>query len=171
VKTFDVIIAGAGPAGSTAAKLLGEAGVSTLLLDKSAFPRDKPCGGGISARVLARFPYLRPALANIPTSWVNKVHFESPSGFVVDYRSDHPLYLMIRRCEFDNLLFQLARPNIETATGLVRKVAVHHDFVCVSTDKCEYHARMVIGCDGATAWSRVPVESEPAASNPATPST
>ena len=52
----------------------------------------------------------KPRSTNIPTSWVNKVHFESPSGFVVDYRSPDPLYLMIRRCEFDNLLFSLARP-------------------------------------------------------------
>ena len=146
---FDVIVAGGGPAGATAAKILGEAGVSTLLLDKSAFPRDKPCGGGISARALARFPYLNDALANIPTSWVSKVHFESPSGFVVDYRSPDPLYLMIRRCEFDNLLFSLARPHVEVATGLVRKVNVHSDSVSVSTDTAEYRARMVIGCDGA----------------------
>jgi geranylgeranyl reductase family protein len=149
VKTFDVIIVGAGPAGSTAAKLLGEAGVSTLLLDKSAFPRDKPCGGGISARVLQRFPYLLSALKSIPTSWVNKVHFESPSGFVVDYQSPDPLYLMIRRCEFDNLLFSLARPRVETVTGLARKVIVHRDYVTVSTDTHEYRSRMIIGCDGA----------------------
>ncbi len=146
---FDVIIAGAGPAGATAAKLLGEAGASVLLIDKSAFPRDKPCGGGISARALARFPYLKDALASIPTSWVSKVHFESPSGFVVDYRSSDPLYLMIRRCEFDNLLFSLARPHVEIATGLVRKVAFHSDHARVGTDSHEYRARMIIGCDGA----------------------
>ncbi len=149
MKIFDVIVAGGGPAGATAAKLLGEAGVSTLLIDKSAFPRDKPCGGGISARALERFPYLRSALDRIPTSWVKKVHFESPSGFVVDYQSADPLYLMIRRCEFDNLLFSLARPHVETATGLVRKVAIHHDHVSVATESCEYQARMIIGCDGA----------------------
>src|SRR5277367_4440384 len=134
VTTFDVIVAGAGPAGATAAKILGEAGFATLLLDKSAFPRDKPCGGGISARALARFPYLKDALASIPSSWVSKVHFESPSGFVVDYRSPDPLYLMIRRCEFDNLLFSLARPHVETATGLVRKLSVHAEHVSVGTD-------------------------------------
>jgi geranylgeranyl reductase family protein len=149
VRIFDVIVAGAGPAGATAAKVLGEAGVSTLLLDKSAFPRDKPCGGGISARALERFPYLKDALANIPTSWVNKVHFESPSGFVVDYRSAHPLYLMIRRCEFDNLLFGLARNTVEVATGLARKVTIQADLVSVSTDTQHYRARMLIGCDGA----------------------
>ena len=147
--TFDVIVAGAGPAGATAAKMLGDAGVSTLLLDKSAFPRDKPCGGGISARALARFPYLTDALANIPGSWVSKVHFESPAGFVVDYRSPDRLYLMIRRCEFDNLLFSLARPNVEVATGLARKVNVHPDYVSIHTDNHEYRAGMVIGCDGA----------------------
>ena len=146
---FDVIVAGAGPAGATAAKVLGEAGIRTLLLDKSAFPRDKPCGGGISARGLARFPYLKAALTSIPTSWVSKVHFESPSGFVVDYRSPDPLYLMIRRCEFDNLLFSLARPHVETATGLVRKIEFHSDHLSVGTDHDEYQARMIIGCDGA----------------------
>jgi geranylgeranyl reductase family protein len=149
VKTFDVIIAGAGPAGATAAKVLGEAGASTLLIDKSAFPRDKPCGGGISARALKRFPYLRAALDRIPTSWVNKVHFESPSGLVVDYRSPDPLYLMIRRCEFDNLLRSLALPQVETATGLVRKVDFHRAGVRVSTESDEYEARIIIGCDGA----------------------
>lgn len=146
---FDVIVAGAGPAGATAAKVLGEAGVSTLLLDKSAFPRDKPCGGGISARALARFPYLSDALRNIPSNWVNKVHFESPSGFVVDYQSPDRLYLMIRRCEFDNLLFSLARPHVEVATGLARKVTVNGDHVSVITDTDEYRARMIIGSDGA----------------------
>jgi len=149
VTIFDVIVAGAGPAGATAAKVLGEAGVSTLLLDKSAFPRDKPCGGGISARALARFPYLSDALRNIPSSWVNKVHFESPSGFVVDYQSPDGLYLMIRRCEFDHLLFSLARPHVEAATGLARKVTVHGDHVSVTTDTDEYRARMIIGSDGA----------------------
>ena len=149
MRIFDVIVAGAGPAGATAAKVLGEAGIRTLLLDKSDFPRDKPCGGGISARALTRFPYLKAALANIPTSWVSKVHFESPSGFVVDYRAPDPLYLMIRRCEFDNLLFSLARQQVEVATELVRKVTVHSDHVRAGTDSAEYHARMIIGCDGA----------------------
>ena len=116
---------------------------------RASFPRDKPCGGGISARALTRFPYLKDALANISTSWVNKVHFESPSGFVVDYRSPDPLYLMIRRCEFDNLLFSLARPHVETATGLLRKVTFDADSVSVSNRDHEYRARMIIGCDGA----------------------
>ena len=51
--TYDVVVAGAGPAGSTAARLLAERGASVLLLDKQRFPRDKPCGGGVTLRAAA----------------------------------------------------------------------------------------------------------------------
>ena len=151
---FDAVVIGAGPAGATAARVLGEAGVSTLLLDKSDFPRDKPCGGGISARVVRRFPYLAGALAGISTSWISKVYFESPDGAAVDYESAEPLYLMIRRCEFDQLLLSMARDRVECQTSaLVRKVDFQPDCAIVTADVAgesrEYRARVVLGCDGA----------------------
>ena len=43
--SFDAIVIGAGPAGSTAAYLLASKGFKVLILDKSTFPRDKLCGG------------------------------------------------------------------------------------------------------------------------------
>jgi flavin-dependent dehydrogenase len=54
--TTPILVVGAGPAGATAARTLAAAGVPVHLLDRSSFPRNKPCGGGISARVLTRFP-------------------------------------------------------------------------------------------------------------------
>ena len=45
---FDVIISGAGPAGSTLARLLAKKGMQVLLLDKAKFPRQKLCGGGLT---------------------------------------------------------------------------------------------------------------------------
>jgi menaquinone-9 beta-reductase len=48
----DVIVVGAGPAGSTAAYYLAQAGLSVLLIEKSRFPRDKVCGDGLTPRAV-----------------------------------------------------------------------------------------------------------------------
>jgi geranylgeranyl reductase family protein len=54
--TYDAIVVGAGPAGSTCAYRLASAGASVLLLDRARFPRDKPCGGAVTARALRELP-------------------------------------------------------------------------------------------------------------------
>jgi menaquinone-9 beta-reductase len=48
----DVIVVGAGPAGASAAYHLAEAGLDVLVLEKSAFPRDKVCGDGLTPRAV-----------------------------------------------------------------------------------------------------------------------
>jgi menaquinone-9 beta-reductase len=48
----DVIVVGAGPAGSSAASFLARRGLNVLLLDKSGFPRDKVCGDGLTPQAL-----------------------------------------------------------------------------------------------------------------------
>src|SRR5512144_1856474 len=48
----DVIVVGAGPAGSSTAYHLANAGADVLLLEKSAFPRDKVCGDGLTPRAV-----------------------------------------------------------------------------------------------------------------------
>jgi flavin-dependent dehydrogenase len=56
VERFDAIVVGAGPAGSTAAFRLSSAGARVLLLDRERFPRDKPCGGGLTYRAVRELP-------------------------------------------------------------------------------------------------------------------
>ena len=56
VKNDDVLVVGGGPAGSTTAIRLADGGARVLLVDKATFPRDKPCGGGITTRALAHCP-------------------------------------------------------------------------------------------------------------------
>ena len=51
-RRFDVLVVGAGPAGSTAALVLARAGARVALLDKARFPRDKACGDLIGPRGL-----------------------------------------------------------------------------------------------------------------------
>jgi menaquinone-9 beta-reductase len=50
VDEADVIVVGAGPAGSTTAYYLAQAGLDVLLLEKSTFPREKVCGDGLTPR-------------------------------------------------------------------------------------------------------------------------
>src|SRR5258705_12722032 len=96
-----VTVVGAGPAGSTAARRLALAGPPVRLLDRRPFTRQKPCGGGISYRVLSRFPYLEPALSRIGTHPVRRIHLEGPEGRSSVIEAAAPAALMIRRVEFD----------------------------------------------------------------------
>lgn len=105
---LDAIVVGAGPAGASAARTLAAAGLRIRLLEKSRFPRNKPCGGGITTRALRRFPWLPPALPQIATHWVSRLHLEGPSGEMVTVTSREPAVLLIRRLEFDHLLARLA---------------------------------------------------------------
>ena len=104
----DVIVAGAGPAGATAAARLAAAGVRVLLLERAPLPRNKPCGGGLSARVLTRFPWVREIFSGIDTHNVSDLHLEGPSGGVFRMRSPTPAVLLIRRIEFDDALARRA---------------------------------------------------------------
>ncbi len=52
-ETYDVIVVGAGPAGSSAAAIFGERKKRVLLLDRESFPRDKTCGDGMTFKCMA----------------------------------------------------------------------------------------------------------------------
>jgi geranylgeranyl reductase family protein len=117
----DVIVAGAGPAGATAARRLARGGMRVLIVERFALPRQKPCGGGISTRVFARFPYLQDALAGIPHLPVSSLYLEGPSGDVFRMQSNGPAVVLIRRIEFDHLLAKLA---IDAGAELVAPAAV-----------------------------------------------
>lgn len=108
--TFDaeVIVAGAGPAGASAARALAAAGLDTLLVDRATFPRNKPCGGGISTRALTRFPWLGSAIQGIDQHVVSRLHLEGPDDARIDITSPEPCVLLVRRVELDHALVRAA---------------------------------------------------------------
>ncbi len=58
VRRSDVVVVGAGPAGSAAARHLAAAGADVTLLEKASFPRDKICGDGLTPRAVRELGYL-----------------------------------------------------------------------------------------------------------------
>lgn len=62
----EVLVVGAGPAGSAAARTLARAGVDVVLIDQQAFPRDKVCGDGLipdAHRAMAKLGVLDEVMA------------------------------------------------------------------------------------------------------------
>lgn len=147
----DVVVAGAGPAGATAARRLARAGMRVLVVERFSLPRQKPCGGGISTRVFSRFPYLARALARISVHPISNLYLEGPSGGVFRMRSDGPAVILIRRIEFDHLLVRLA---IESGAGLLAPAAIAqvqqdaNGVTLTLRDGRTVSAPMVVGADG-----------------------
>ncbi len=147
----DVIVAGAGPAGATAARALASAGARVLLIDKATFPRNKPCGGGISVRALSRFPWLGAAIGNIDVHQVSRLHLEGPDGAVLEMSSPGPSIVLIRRVEFDHaLVCEAERAGATLCEGFeITQAAADADGVTLcARDGRQWRARAVIAADG-----------------------
>ena len=149
----EAIVVGAGPAGSTAARELAARGVDTLLLDRARFPRDKPCGGGVTVRCDSLLPFsLDPVVEDVVYGAVIQMRH----GRRVALRHDEPLTYITQRSRLDHFLVERAQESgAEFRDGQrVRQVTRHGDGsyeVGVGNGAApELHrARVVIGADGA----------------------
>ena len=147
----DAIVVGAGPAGASAARALAAGGVRVRLLDRQRFPRNKPCAGGITMRALPRFPWLGPALPRITTHRVSRLLLEGPSGESVLLESPRPAVLLIRRCDFDDLLVRLAveaGAELEEEAWVSSVKADEHGVAVRTRDGRSLAARFLVAADG-----------------------
>jgi geranylgeranyl reductase len=102
--TFQIGIVGAGPAGSTCAQVLGEAGVKVAIFDHS-HPREKPCGGFIEDRVVEEFEIPKTLLEN-EVKWSLTERFKLRTRFLFE-----PSQFLVSRKDFDYYLLQRALKN------------------------------------------------------------
>ncbi len=146
--TYDVAVVGAGPSGSTTAYHLAKAGARVLLLDRAEFPRDKPCGGGVTARAFDSAPVdLSPVVEQV----VNTVRFSYRLGGSFDYQYPQTLVYMTQRQRLDAYLVEQAVEAGADFRGgsLVRSLELDKSRVCVHVEGDAYEAGAVVGADGA----------------------
>ncbi|HVY38727.1 MAG TPA: NAD(P)/FAD-dependent oxidoreductase [Polyangia bacterium] len=160
----DVIIAGAGPAGvATAVALSARIGASRILcLDKAQFPRDKPCGGGLTGHAHA-------ALAALGLQ-VRVPRVPCGTGRIVYRSRQHDVTMqrpvdVVRRREFDADLVEQARARgiqIVAGEGLAGfQVDAAAGQVAVETTRGRrLTARVLVGADGAGSRVRKAVSLE-----------
>lgn len=104
MKDFDVIIVGAGPAGSFAAERLARAGVSVALFDGRPPGEPKACGGGVTSKALKAWPHLLEAVGRT----IDELDMYSPSGKHLHMKLDEP-FAVYSRIAFDTFLRERAR--------------------------------------------------------------
>src|SRR5437763_7813168 len=162
----EVIVVGAGPAGSTAATYLARAGVDVLLLEKTEFPREKVCGDGLTPRGVKQLIDL-----GIDTSedagWVHSRGLRILTGDLTleldwpDLTSYPPYGVARTRQDFDDLLAKTAVKagarlyERTTVTGAItspggRVVGVEAK-VGPEKTPVSYRAPLVLACDGVSA--------------------
>jgi flavin-dependent dehydrogenase len=101
-----VAVVGAGPAGSLLSYHLARDGAKVALFDPS-HPREKPCGGGLTARALALLPPAPPG-DPLPARPIGSCRFESGTGEEVEVRLSKPIVVASRR-ELDAWLLRRAK--------------------------------------------------------------
>jgi geranylgeranyl reductase family protein len=150
---YDVIISGAGPAGSMTAYTCAKAGLDVLLLDKVTFPRDVPCGGGISVR---SEKILRLAGINLPADLIEQelsgLQFMGPDQKPFVLRSSETLGYTVKRSQFDHYLvnqaIKVGAKFIDSCT--LQQLETHQNRVTVETEKGVFESHLLIGADGVT---------------------
>jgi geranylgeranyl reductase family protein len=150
---YDVVVIGAGPAGSTAAKLLVDGGYHTLLVDKARFPRHKTCASWINRLAFERFPYLQGREGELVDSSFHGVTFLDDSlDRSATWKERRPSGYLSLRSRFDNGLKDIAVAGGATFRQGSALVALKDGEERVSIqleDGEEFSARALIGADGA----------------------
>jgi len=144
---YDVIISGAGPAGSLLGFLLSQNNIRTLIIDKKNFPRYKICAGGLQDRSLELIPFdidstIHRSFESIMFSLKGRDSFSKEYG--------SPIIHTVDRGEFDHFLADKAVKNgccIKLGEEVIDFESSNNS-VTVKTEKHKYNAKILVGADG-----------------------
>jgi geranylgeranyl reductase family protein len=148
---YDVAVVGAGPAGSTVSRHLARSGLKVCIIDRSVFPRDKPCGGGFSLNILEEFPYLKTRSDDFLKGIAKVGVLHSPNQHIeLQGRVNMAVTL---RVDFDNVLLESAiEQGIDSFMGVrVKAIVRREDYnELLLTDGRTIRATIVVGSDGVS---------------------
>jgi len=151
----DVIVVGGGPGGSAAAREIATLGKRVMLLDREHFPRDKPCGGGLSVKSVALLPFdISPVVEHIATGAI----VGDPISGSATQEAGEPVLFLTQRRRLDAFLLDQARAagvdvrEGQQVTDVHRRLDGAFEVVVSPDDGSEdvvYTSLVIVGADGA----------------------
>jgi len=150
---YDLLVIGAGPAGSACARRAAGLGLECLVLERSFFPRTKPCAGGLTSNAVSRLDPEASALFRDEASSV-EIGLGQEASLV--WREPGPVVATVNRRDFDSYLAEragAAGSRFEFGAA-VRAIDVDEDVVTVGARGREWSGRYVVAADGAGGVSR-----------------
>lgn len=162
VETYDMLVSGGGPAGASAAWRAATAGAKVLVCDRAAFPRDKPCGDGLTPRAVRLLTGMGLGAELERFHRVNRVKVVADTGTLErqwPQRPGLPSYgYVVPRTELDTLLIEAAaragaevRQEAEVLAPLVHDGKVGGLRIRTRGGaQEEVHAPITIAADGTT---------------------
>lgn len=159
----EVIVVGAGPAGSTTAMSLARKGHDVLLLDRKSFPRDKVCGDAVPAGAIEKLYALgmQEKIKEAGFYYIDKMRLVSPKGHTMDAELQdtsrwNVKSVIVPRMTFDALLQEHAVDSgAEFCEAHVKEPILENGQVVgvrarLNGDLEEVRSKVVIGADGVT---------------------
>lgn len=147
-ESFDVLIIGAGPAGSFAAEKIARGGARVALFDGRPAREAKACGGGVTSKALKAWPFLLEAGGRT----VNEVLMMSPAGARVRLKLDEPFAIYSRRAFDSHMRERARRAGAQIFDCRVTALAEKDEqgrWVVRAKGVGEWRGRVLVAADGA----------------------
>lgn len=145
---FDVLIVGAGPAGSFAAEKLAQGGVRVALFDGRPKDSPKACGGGVTSKALKAWPYLLDAVGRT----IHELDMFSPAGKRLHLKLEEP-FAIYSRTEFDSYLrgraVKAGAQIFADRLSFRQRLKEDEPWTLSGGNRREYSAPLLVAADGA----------------------